>query len=225
MNATLTAPDAASTDRRFPIPAEAGRGSEAKRLRVILGDAARGLYAQMYYWGVDVKHPEGNLLVAHGMTRIAKETAQGTSRYRQAWRGGMIELHGFCAGWYGPEGGIVFHRSRDTWLAWPGLEPPEPWCLDAARCERPHAVSSAEMLRRAAVLLEWVHGYESWAQRQWAGARERHHQAYLKLRPRRWWLPPAESLAWLRQCAAQPHQAPRPKRLLARTAENCRSRK
>ena len=109
-------------DRDFSLRMAAAR-------RLVLRDAAAGLYAQMYYWGQDVQHAEGNLLVRYGMTRVPKETPKGTSRYRQYWGGGWIELHGFCAGWYGPERGVVFDRARDRWLNWNQEQPPEPTSL------------------------------------------------------------------------------------------------
>ena len=70
-------------DRDFSLRMAAAR-------RLLLRDAAAGLYAQMYYWGQDVKHAEGNLLVRYGMTRVPKQTPKGTSRYRQYWGGGWI---------------------------------------------------------------------------------------------------------------------------------------
>lgn len=170
----------------------------------------------MYYWGLDVKHADGNLLVRHGMERIARHTAHGTSRYRMPWQGGLIELHGFCAGWYGPDGGIIFHRSRNIWLAWPHAQPPDPQCLsDEAVMACRSTIPVQKMLQRAAVLTGWVHEYERRAQPLWgAKGRLRHYRAFLKLIPRRWWLPPALSLRWFQQFAANPFETPRPKSLL-----------
>lgn len=202
----------------------------AQRQRMLLRDAARGLYCQMYYWGLDVRHPGGSLLVGRGLTRIPKTTARGTSRYRMPWQDGHIELHGFYAGWYGPGGGILFHRPQDTWLAWPDAEPPYPCSLTFASAfnhKRPGAAPAANsqhaprtnlsaMLERAAKFIQWVHEYESWAQTRWApDERRRHHQDFLKLIPRRWWLPPDHSLRWFRQFADNPANALRPKELQA----------
>lgn len=205
-----------------PCPSQAADGipgflapAAAQRHRMLLRDAARGLYCQMYYWGLDVRHPGGSLLVARGLTRIPKTTARGTSRYRMPWQGGQIELHGFCAGWYGPEGGILFHRTHDTWLPWTDSEPPDPCSLNQPRVRQSSpAITPVSMLERAAVLIRWIHEYEIWARTRWTlGERRRHHQAYLKLTPRRWWLPQDTALEWFRQFAADPHKALRPKEL------------
>ena len=46
---------------------------------VWLNDAARGLGQQMVFWGLDVRHPEGNRLVHSGMTREPSTGLKGTS--------------------------------------------------------------------------------------------------------------------------------------------------
>lgn len=185
-----------------------------RRHRVVLRDAARALDCQMYFWGRDVEHPLGNLLVERGLTRIPKETAKGTSRYRQAWRGGVIELHGFCAGWYGPEGGILYHRRRDGWLAWPEADPPQPQALVRLEASAPRLESEA-LLRRVVVLLDWLHHDEARAQQQWSPAQRRqHHRDFLQLLPRRWWLPPESSQRWLHAFVADPLGVPRPRKYL-----------
>ena len=192
-------------DRDFSLRMAAAR-------RLVLRDAAAGLYAQMYYWGQDVQHAEGNLLVRYGMTRVPKETPKGTSRYRQYWGGGWIELHGFCAGWYGPERGVVFDRARDRWLNWNQEQPPEPTSLGVSSGDG----LTDDLLEKAVLLMEWAREYETWAQGWWGAAgRRSHHRAFLKLRPRRWWLPPDLALSWFRQWVEDPLQAPRPRKFLA----------
>ena len=71
------------------------------RLRGLIRDLTDGLAQQMYLWGRDVRHPDGNALVRAGLQRIARidNDGEGTSLYRIEREGGWIELHGFCAGW------------------------------------------------------------------------------------------------------------------------------
>ncbi len=195
---------------------------------VLLRDASAAIYCQMYYWGRDVLHQSGNLLTAYGFTRLPKLTQKGTSRYRFSWDGGMIELHGFCAGWYpgGGEAGIVFHRSRSAWKLWREDQPPDPplleAILDGKHCP---AGDKQELVQKSARLLSWICNYEAWALGQW-GIRERHahYAAYQKLRPRRWWLKPELSLKWIGQFATDPFSAPRPKSLLTEASPRLANR-
>jgi hypothetical protein len=195
-----------------------------KSISVALRDAAGCLYSQMYYWGQDVLHPGGNLLVAYGFTRVPKTTPGGTSRYHFAWREGTIGLHGLWAGWSPADGssGVIFHRPQSVWRLWKaehGLHaaPMEDGCdgspydLDGRRL----------MLKNASHLIGWIWEYETWARRFW-GARGRasHHASYLRLRPRRWWLPPAHSLSWMREFASHPGTVPRPKNLVKLTGSS-----
>lgn len=71
------------------------------RLRGLIRDLTDGLAQQMYLWGRDVHHPDGNALLRSGMQRIARidNDGEGTSLYRIERGNGWIELHGFCAGW------------------------------------------------------------------------------------------------------------------------------
>jgi hypothetical protein len=190
---------------------------ENREARLALRDAAAGVYSQMYYWGRDVPHPDGNLLMAYGFTRIAKTGAKGTSRYRLPWNGGLVELHGFCAGWYpgGDEPGIVFHRPLNAWMLWRERQPPDPASLAeifGRNRGKPHDIPA--LVEKAGQFMEWIWKYESWALKRW-GLHERraHHATYLKLRPRRWWLSPELSLKWMRRFADNPLRAPRPKSL------------
>ena len=87
----------------------------ASRRRSLIGDLAKALDLYMRYWGMDARGGERSVLVAAGMQRIEREisTGEGSSRYRQAWEGGWIELHSFCAGFYHvSKKGIIFSRAE-----------------------------------------------------------------------------------------------------------------
>ena len=104
----------------------------ASQQRSLLRDLSNGLLQQMYFWGYDARRRDGNLLVKCGMQRIAQERAEkseGTSRYRTEWEGGVVELHGFCAGWYPQRSdtrGVVFIRHRGQLDLCDGAEPVTP---------------------------------------------------------------------------------------------------
>jgi hypothetical protein len=56
------------------------------RVRGLIRDLTDGLAQQMFFWGRDVAHPDGNGLVRAGLQRIARVESggEGTSRYRLA---------------------------------------------------------------------------------------------------------------------------------------------
>lgn len=205
----------------LPEKPSAPPGTSRQRLRLTLRDAARAFYCQMYYWGRDVLHPDGNLLVRYGFTKIPRTTKEGTSRYQLDWQGGLLELHGFCAGWYAQDGrpGICFDRRHDAWRLWNSPVPPEPDAVQRGACRTSSAslltTDPAPVLELVSGFAGWLLHYETWARRQWgASARKEQHRDFVKLRSRRWWLPPEESLAWLQALANDPLNAPRPRSLL-----------
>lgn len=194
---------------RIPVP-------HRSQLRVALRDAAKAAYCQMYYWGRDVLHPDGNLLVRFGFERIAKSSKEGTSRYRLAWQEGIIELHGFCAGWYPDSGGgICYDRKHESWRLWDSGDLPDPAGL--VRREVNFSQDNGrlpDLLQRSARFLTWVLTYERWSMAQWGvEARRGHHRDFTRLLSRKRWLPPEPSLNWLAAYAADPSKAPRPRSL------------
>lgn len=79
----------------------------------------------MLRWGQDVQSPRGNLLVAHGFTRLP--CARGSSRYRLRWRDRWIELHSFCVTFCGGgRPGLRFIRPRQRVYLDPRAEPAPP---------------------------------------------------------------------------------------------------
>ena len=81
-------------------------------------DLCEGIQQQMFFWGRDVIHPEGNFLVEEGFERSQSKGMEGTSCYRRPWQNGHIELYGSCAGWYGHGNGFTFIRPRKKCVIW-----------------------------------------------------------------------------------------------------------
>jgi hypothetical protein len=160
------------------------------RLRGLIRDLTDGLAQQMYLWGRDVRHPEGNALLRSGMQRIARtETGgEGTSLYRIERENGWIELHGFCAGW----------RPHD---------PQATGLLYIRRCHRIFLASEP--------LLRWWADYEQWAQQELGAVwRQECWRDYVKLRHARPWLTPPQAVDWLLEFLENPRTQQRPREIL-----------
>ena len=51
-------------------------------------DLSEGIQQLMYFWGLDVIHPEGNFLLTNGFDRSPSKGMKGTSCYRKSWQSG-----------------------------------------------------------------------------------------------------------------------------------------
>ncbi len=184
------------------------------RLRSLVRDACQCLRQQMGYWGCDTRHPAGNLLVRFGMHRIERirQQSEGSSRYRMAWRDGLVELHSFCAGWYSPTSdGAIFIRNRERLYTCSGFEPLTPGCHD----ERTVGVTSDGTLAACHPLLEWLLSYERWVEAQPpSDYRQRCWMKHLPQMGIRTWLPPAQTTVWLEKFLTDPASTPRARELL-----------
>jgi hypothetical protein len=173
--------------------------SAATRHSGVLGDAARGLAQQMVWWGHDVRHPAGNLLVRYGMTRRPSPGLKGTSCYRLAREGGLIELHGAVASWVSVDGmlpGVVFSRDHGRIALWKGEVPPVPGCEFGS-----HGPAE-ERWRAALPLIRWIAGYERWLDATAGSAwRQGCWRAIRRLPKGKPWLPPKAALDWWQQAA------------------------
>lgn len=167
-----------------------------------LGKAARGLAQQMVWWGCDVRHPSGNMLVRYGMGRTPSPGLTGTSCYQMGWEGGWIELHGAAASWTSGDSrdGMVFTRDRGRIALWNGERPPVPGL------EYGHQGSVSERWEAALPMLRWIAGYEKWIDGQlgpqWRQACRRHIRRLPRGKP---WLAPKEALDWWHRAAATEH--------------------
>lgn len=176
----------------------------------LMRDFTDALAQQMYFWGRDVIHPSGNLLVAHGFERRKSEGFDGTSCYRKALDEGYIELHGACAGWYPDdtgEPGFLYIRTRRRCYLYDGTEPPAPgfYSDDLLRTS-----PGADLLERSRRFLGWWLDYERWiAGVTGPGYRGACHRTFAKLPKSTPWLPPAAGLDWLRRYHRDPVRAGR----------------
>ena len=179
------------------------------RFPVFLNDAGRGLAQQMVFWGHDVRHPEGNLLVRFGLTRTPSPGLTGTSCYTMSWENGRIELHGAVASWTPdlPGNGSIFCRDRTRIDIWTGEQPPVPG--------RQHASGGSPEERWSGFLpfLRWLITYESWIHEThgpvWRSGCWRAIKRLPKGKP---WLPPELATDWWYLAATS--TPPRPKQLL-----------
>jgi hypothetical protein len=174
--------------------------------RSLLGDLSEGLRQQMYFWGCDARY-EGNLLVRCGMERVAREKAEGegSSRYRQDWAAGVVELHSYCAGWYPREerrAGVVFIRSKERVQSCTGGTALTPGVYEAARMG---AEGRDELLERVKPLVAWVLVHEEAVlARVGEDFRERCWEEFRRRTRFKAWLRPAEGRRWLRQFLDEP---------------------
>jgi len=97
-----------------------------KSLALAFRDLADGMRQQMFFWGRDAIHPEGNLFIHSGFQKRASTGLQGTSCYSLDWQGGVIELHGSHAGWIGKHGGFLFIRPLGRCVRWIDASLPVP---------------------------------------------------------------------------------------------------
>ena len=178
------------------------------QFRLQLADAARGLSQQMVFWGHDVRHPNGNVLVRYGLVRRPSPGLQGTSCYSAEWEDGLIELHGTVASWTAPSGkcGCVFCRDRKLITLWTSDQPPVP-----GRHEAPAAPPSRRW-EAFQPLLRWLVGYEEWiASQHPPGWREGIWKSIKRIPKAKPWLPPTSAVRWW--TLALSGSPPRPKQL------------
>lgn len=168
--------------------------------RGLLNDFTRALGQQMFYWGRDVLTGR-NLLLEAGFEKRVSIGLQGTSCYRLPWRGGFIELHGACAGWYAPADGgeapgFLFIRTDRRCYAHDETLAVVPGRYDYATLR---SSSLAEVMEGARFFARWLTGYEQWVvQRRGAAYRQECQQLFAKLEASREWLEPEKGRQWLR---------------------------
>ena len=149
--------------QRRPRPPGLGIGEGLRRHAELLLDQ------QMWCWGRDIRHPDGNLLLRRGFAACRPPAGTvGSSAYAMDLPGGpRLTLWGFglCLGT--PGDGLVYlgrSRFRPTWRPEPDLPGPA-W--DATRLPRfrdPRGDDEWDRARRLIVgILEALGDYEEWA--------------------------------------------------------------
>jgi hypothetical protein len=176
-----------------------------------LRDLTQGLQQQMFFWGQDVVHPAGNQLVQNGFERLPSKGLKGTSCYQREWQNGHLELYGSCAGWYGPEGGFAFLRSRKRVVIWtsPNTTPtPGLWQPEFVR-----AGTSQEELHAASLpFLDWLISNErTIVDRFGLEYREENFRRYRRVPKAKQWMSPEFALRWFTCFRETPDQLVRPK--------------
>jgi hypothetical protein len=190
-----------------------------KRLSGLLRDLAGGMMQQMFFWGRDVVHPSGNLLVAQGFERHAAGGKSGTSCYRCRWSDGSIELLGASAAWY-PDGGgsgFIFIRPLGRCYRWLGNAPPVPGEWPVSLLEG----GDGRLVREQALpfIDWWLDSERRVTEQQGPGYRLNCYRHFKRLPRSRPWLPPVAACRWLRGFRDEPESLPRAKRFSLHPAE------
>jgi hypothetical protein len=179
--------------------------SALPRLRSV--EAAKLLEHQMYFWGMDVLHAGGNLLVALGCIPLRREDAAHKVRcYAMNTPQGRVILHSTGVLLQPEDGafGITYLRPTHRLYHVPPQVMPLPCASDKAIPADLQPVKASEFPSALARLLQFVRDYENRAAaRLPARAREdawREHRRTATHGIK--WLPPADSRRWLDACLA-----------------------
>jgi hypothetical protein len=133
-------------------------------------EAAALLHQQMWCWGCDIRHTEGNVLLRYTFTRQRPpDPALGSSRYTLCSEQGQhITLWGFGV-WYARTevGGLFLRRNAFSPRLTCTIEPPASiWCVThlPALCvpTTPEEGQATHILLSS--LLSWISDYEQWIQ-------------------------------------------------------------
>ncbi|MDO9443846.1 MAG: hypothetical protein Q7K37_00890 [Dehalococcoidia bacterium] len=133
----------------------------------VVADGARWLHQQCWLWGRDLRSPQGNLLVSHGLRRLGLRGAPGgghRTRYGMTTvegRHAVVWSGGYCLG--DDSGVLCFPRLRfQPVVLQPGVAVPEgvPVILSPPEASGP-APAGHLPLRLLAPALDWLAGYEA----------------------------------------------------------------
>jgi hypothetical protein len=176
-------------------------------------DLAEGIQQQMFFWGQDVVHLEGNFLLDQGFARSSSKGLKGTSCYRREWQGGNVELYGACAGWYGRDHGFAFIRPQHrcvTWLSGEMTPVPGAWQVELID----KSVTRAELYQASLPFLDWLIFYENAVlTRLGSTYRAENYKQYKKVPKAKSWLSPSDALRWFKCFRETPELLVRPKNL------------
>lgn len=170
-------------------------------------EAAKLLEHQMYFWGKDVLHPRGNLLVVLGGTPFRNEAVAHKVRcYELDTPQGRVVLHstGVCLQPADEDRGIVYLRPTHRLYHAPPGHMPLP-CASAGEIPANlHPVSTREFPTGLTRLLQFVRDYEERvASILTVHARHEAWREYRRTASRGVkWIHPDESRRWLEACLA-----------------------
>lgn len=191
--------------------------ASAMKLRVVLRDFAALLEQQMFFWGQDVKHPDGNLLCRYGFERRESKGLKGTSCYRKACAGeAFIELHGACAGRFydarKSQGNFLYIRNQKRCFLYAMDEPPAPGTYESRALHRgPVRTLHEESLH----FVDWWLQYEAWIAAETAPSwRRENYRTFASLPASRPSLPPKHAVEWLHEYRDRPMEVTRVRKQL-----------
>ncbi len=196
-----------------------GSGSVLTERNGIRRDIEDALRQQMFFWGMDVSHSSGNQFVKQGFRRYASEGLTGTSCYSFAWRGGHVELHGACAGWYGADGGFHYERTSGRTSYWGSSSLPVPGHVCPSSLARFDTVTDWNLFLP---FLEWWLSFErAILDNNGASYRNQCYRKYKTLPKSKAWLVPSQGYLWLETLSKDYQHTPRAKRFVQSLAKEC----
>ena len=175
----------------------------------LLNDFSKALGQQLFFWGCDVVHPDGNLLCEFGFEKYRRNGVSGSSCYRVTHDSDVVELHSLCVGRYGiGSHNLLYSRHNTQCYVYEGNTPPSPDNIDRTLLHT--SVDQLEVASRR--FLEWWLTYEHWiASRTHAEYRANCHRSFKKVTKTRLWLRPNDALSWLQMYMDSPTSVPRAK--------------
>lgn len=189
------------------------------RTRSLIRDLSRVLGTQMRYWGMDARGGADSLLVSAGLERLARAVSigEGSSRYRQPWEGGWIEIHSFCAGFYHPTNpGVLFSRAERRIFCSTVGDIAEP----LLHREHDAAAPPDRILVSLPPFLRWLLDYESRVDAV-AGTGYR-MRCWKSLGSHRLGPPPVEMRDWIRSFLLQPAKTGRLQQIMKSSSSKTR---
>lgn len=137
-------------------------------------EAGRLLNQQLWYWGQDIQRPEGNLLIAYGLTRIAPPSNKGKCpaiyQFDTGRHGQNIMLRGF---------GIWYQQASRKPMFWRRYKPDPQRVVEYSADQPPWLESDLPLLATPRIrqelnvieqsfrqLCHWIADYEAWIARE-----------------------------------------------------------
>lgn len=201
-------------------PKDFSKVSANQRLAARFGDFERGLGQEMYFLGLDVIHPKGNLLLRYGFKKRPSPTGRGTSCYHSEFNGYNLELYGSCIGLSSHDvDGMLYVRPRRRIFLRDFQQTLIPGCWDQQKLDRGDTRTRYHI---SCQLIEWILDYRNWLRAR-LGAHYRQHcdLSYKNRPPASRWLPPPHDEAWWQQFLSNPLSLPNLRTFKKQTQEPC----
>ncbi len=196
------------SDRSKHPPKQSAPKTRGRIPRLRSVEAAKFLEHQMYFWGQDVLHPKGNLLVTAGCKRFQRPNSpHAVHCYTLKTPVASITLHSTGVALQPLDGspGVTYLRPTHRLYHDPQHRLPLPY--EKGNLTSLQRILPNEFPPALTTLLTFVRAYEQWAAPQLppgarlAAWREQKTTATRGVR----WLKPKESLEWLDACLTASH--------------------